>query len=65
VGIITFKNERFPLLTSDRPIIMTNGLVGRHNHLSIPIGPRMLFVATNNKETENMIRGLDPGALMA
>ncbi|MEH2536935.1 MULTISPECIES: DUF4238 domain-containing protein [unclassified Bradyrhizobium] len=63
-AIVTFNNERFPLLTSDRPIIMTNGLVKPTDHLSIPIGPRMLFVATNNEETENMIRNMNPIALM-
>ncbi|MGJ5051822.1 DUF4238 domain-containing protein [Bradyrhizobium oligotrophicum] len=63
-AVVTFMNERFPLLTSDRPIIMTNGLMKPTDHLSIPIGPRMLFIATNNEETENMIRSMNPRTLM-
>jgi len=64
-SVVTFKNERHTLLTSDRPIIMTNGIVGPNDHLALPIGPRMLFLATNNIQTENMIRTIDPRILMA
>ncbi len=54
--VVTFKNEKHTLLTSDRPLIMTNGLIGKDDHLALQIGPRMLFVAINNIETENNIR---------
>jgi hypothetical protein len=64
-SVVTFKNGRHTLLSSDRPIIMTNGVIGPEDHLALPIGPRMLFVATNNIKTENMIRTIDPGILMA
>ncbi len=64
-SIVSLKNERYPLLTSDRPILMTNGLMKPSDHLAIPIGPRMLFVATNNEETENNIRRADPNMLIA
>jgi hypothetical protein len=32
---------------------MTNGMAKPDNHLAIPIGPRMLFVATNTAEMEH------------
>lgn len=64
-GVVTFKKERHTLLTSDRPIIMTNGIAKPGDHLALPIGPRTLFIATNNIETEQMIRTIDPGILMA
>jgi hypothetical protein len=64
-SVVTFAKERHTLLTSDRPIIMTNGIVGPKDHLALPIGPRMLFLATNNIETEQMVRTIDPGILMA
>jgi hypothetical protein len=64
-SVVTFAKERHTLLTSDRPIIMTNGIIGKDDHLALPLGPRMLFVACNNIETENMIRTIDPGILMA
>ena len=57
--------DRLTHLTSDRPIIMTNGIIGKDDHLALPPGPRMLFVATNNIETENMIRTINPEILMA
>jgi Protein of unknown function (DUF4238) len=63
-SVVTFARERYTLLTSDRPIIMTNGIVGKNDHLAIPIGPRKLFVATNNVETESMIRTVDAGIMM-
>jgi hypothetical protein len=63
-SLVTFENERHTLLTSDRPIIMTNGLIGPEDHLALPIGPRMLFVATNNIETENKLRSIDTAIMM-
>lgn len=46
------------LLTSDRPVVMTNGLDKPNGQLIIPISPRHLFVATNNVETENYVRSV-------
>lgn len=63
-SVVTFRKLKHTLLTSDRPIIMTNGLVKPSDHLLLPIGPCMLFVATNNVEIENSIRSIDPGVLI-
>jgi Protein of unknown function (DUF4238) len=63
-SVIGFRNERHPLLTSDRPIIMTNGMVKPESHLALPIGPRMLFLATNTLEMEREIRSMSPRQLM-
>ena len=63
-SIVTFKNAKYPLLTSDRPIIMTNGLAKPRDHLAIPIGPFALFVATNTEESENIIKSIKPDDLM-
>lgn len=43
------------LLTGDRPIIMTNGMVAPDSHLAIPIGPRKMFLATQNIEYSNFL----------
>lgn len=43
-------------LTSDRPLIMTNGLVVENAHIVIPISPSQLFVAVRNKSTWDYIR---------
>jgi hypothetical protein len=61
---VTFKNPKHTLLTSDRPIIMTNGLVKTRDHLAIPIGPLALFVATNTEESDSIIRNMNPRELM-
>lgn len=39
------------LFTSDRPVIMSNGLSYDHSHLLLPVSPTCLFLATNNPET--------------
>jgi len=48
---MTMNTLDHPLLTSDRPVIMTNGLMSDHAHLVVPIGPRRLFIATRTMET--------------
>jgi Protein of unknown function (DUF4238) len=63
-SVVSFRNERHTFLTSDRPIIMTNGMVKPDNHLAIPIGPRMLFIATNTVEMERTIRNMNARQLM-
>jgi len=49
---------RHLLLTSDRPVVMTNGLDRPNGQLILPLSPHHVFVATNNIETENYIRGV-------
>jgi hypothetical protein len=45
----------YTLLTSDRPLVMTNGLVKPGDHLALAIGPRKLFIAANTSETASRI----------
>jgi hypothetical protein len=45
-----------PFFTSDRPIIMSNGLQGPDGHLALPISPSKLFVACNTPRQETLIR---------
>jgi hypothetical protein len=63
-SIVWFENPKRTLLTSDRPIITTNGLIGPGDHLAVPIGPRALFVAANTAQTEHTIRSWEPRRLM-
>jgi hypothetical protein len=37
-------------LTSDRPLVMTNGISGPGKHLGMPIGPRLLFIAADDRD---------------
>jgi hypothetical protein len=48
---MTMNTSKQPLLTSDRPVIMTNGLSRDDAHILLPIGPRRLFIATKKMET--------------
>jgi Protein of unknown function (DUF4238) len=48
----------FTFLTSDRPIIMTNGITRPDDHLVLPIGPSRLFVASNSKATVERLLAL-------
>ncbi len=59
----TVNVAKYPLLTSDRPIIMTNGLVQPDAHIILPISPRRLFIATKNDETFQLLRELNPNEL--
>jgi hypothetical protein len=38
----------YSLLTSDRPLVMTNGISGPGKHMGMPIGPRLLFIAADD-----------------
>ncbi|WMT89164.1 DUF4238 domain-containing protein [Pelagibacterium sp. H642] len=47
--VIDTSDADFDFLTSDRPIIRTNGLMIEGGHLALPIGPRKLFVAARDE----------------
>lgn len=55
-SVVTFNRPQHTLLTSDRPIIMTNGIRYSKSHIVIPISPDTLFIAANNDE---MIQHID------
>jgi hypothetical protein len=54
--VLSDPDPKFELLTSDRPMLMTNGIGPPRGHLIMPISPSHIFVATNNVETENHVR---------
>lgn len=56
--VVRFSNSRNLLLTSDRPIIMTNGVGGPKAHLALPISPHQLFIAFNDEEGYRMVRNM-------
>jgi hypothetical protein len=55
---VSFNGLDHSLLTSDRPVIMTNGLKYADSHIVMPMGPAHLFLAANNTETEHQLRKL-------
>ncbi|MEP9349517.1 DUF4238 domain-containing protein [Xanthobacter sp. KR7-225] len=54
--VVDFTPDCVPLLTSDRPVIRTSGLMLPNGHLALPIGPRKLFVATHDDAVLNKIK---------
>jgi hypothetical protein len=50
---------KYPLLTSDRPIIMSNGLTQQDAHIVLPISPYRLFIATRTEETFQYFREMN------
>jgi Protein of unknown function (DUF4238) len=50
---------RHSMLTSDRPVIMTNGLVQSDAHIAIPLSPKLLFLATKSDETRRAIASMN------
>ena len=49
-----------PLFTSDRPVIMSNGLSYPNSHLLLPVSPTRLFLATNTQAMENQFLHVIP-----
>jgi hypothetical protein len=50
-GVVAVEYRTFPLLTSDRPLIMTNGLDRPDAHILMPISPTRVFAAAATQET--------------
>jgi hypothetical protein len=57
-GTMDLSKTPYRLLTSDRPVIMTNGLGYTTSHLALPLSPTMLFVATNTQEMMDELRAM-------
>jgi hypothetical protein len=55
----------YSFLTSDRPVIMTNGLSKPDSHLALPIGPRRLFIASNQQAIVDDVSARKPDDLVA
>jgi uncharacterized protein DUF4238 len=49
-GVVQFHRPCYPLLTSDRPVIMTDGIGHRHSHIVLPVSPNKVFIAATTKE---------------
>jgi hypothetical protein len=63
-SVLHFRSPRFPLLTSDRPVIKTSGIMKADAHIIIPISPTAIFTATNTVQAENELRRLNHDRLL-
>ncbi len=50
--------EPLAYLTSDRPVIMTNGLAHTEAHIALPISPTAFFLATRTDAILNQIKSI-------
>ena len=55
----------YTFLTADRPIVMTNGLSRPDSRLAIPIGPRKLFIASNEQAIVDHVVAWKPDDLVS
>lgn len=63
--VTEISSEYGEFLTSDRPIMNSGGMNDADYFLMLPIGPKRLFAAVNNVETERRINTLGPDRLVA
>jgi hypothetical protein len=56
--VLKADSPKFTLLTSDRPVLITNGLQHDHSQLILPISPLHVFFATNTADTERYIENV-------
>jgi len=57
---IDLSNSTHQLLTSDRPIDMPLGLADPKAYISLPVSPRILFVAAHNHDMADALRATKP-----
>jgi Protein of unknown function (DUF4238) len=55
---------KYRFLTSDRPVVRTDGLTKPNSHLAVPLGPTRLFIAANNQQTTAMFQSMQPRDLV-
>jgi len=59
----TVHKAKYPLLTSDRPVVLTNGLIRPDAHIVIPMSPRILFIAVKEEATFHKIASMSSDEL--
>lgn len=56
--VVELSSPAHSLLTSDRPVVMSNGIGHESSFLFMPLAPSHVFVAVNSKRIENRIRAI-------
>jgi hypothetical protein len=62
--VLMFQSAPQTLLTSDRPLMMTNGLTGPDAHLAMPISPSHIFLAVNDNRVLRTLKAMDPSEVL-
>jgi hypothetical protein len=56
---VSLEGSELPLLTSDRPLYM-EGLGNKDAHITLPVAPRMIFVAAHDDKWAKRLRSANP-----
>ncbi len=63
-GMVDVAGTKYRLVTSDRPVVRTDGLNKPDSHLAVPLSPTRLFIATNNQRTTTKFQSIPPRDLV-
>jgi hypothetical protein len=63
-GMVDVTGTGYRFLTSDRPVVRTDGLTKPDSHLAVPLGPTRLFIVTNNAQTTEYFQAMRPRDLV-
>lgn len=58
------SDAKYPLVTSDRPLMRSDGLAGEDGFVVLPCGPTALFIAATRKQTIDRWLSLGPTKLV-
>ena len=62
---VDVADSRHTLLTSDKPTMMSNGLLDAAGFLMVPIGPRQLLIVTKEERVADAFSSQRPNALVS
>lgn len=62
--VLQSPNTAPAFLTSDRPIIRTHSLDKKGDHIALPIGPRLLFIASHDRDFLDAVLRADQKGLV-
>lgn len=62
---IDVSRSKYRFMTSDRPVIMTNGFNLPNSHIALPVSPTMIFVAARTVEMSRSISGMTPHEIVS
>lgn len=63
-SVVVVSSAQHAVLTSDRPVHMTDGINYPEGQIVLPIGPRHIFVAVNTAEMEDALRLRQPNEFL-
>lgn len=62
-SVVDLSSASIPLLTSDRPMVMSNGLRAENGHIALPLSPTHLFIAAKDRAVAENFWRLTPNQM--